>query len=106
MSNERTLKNFGEELVDEFYGRVQAYVRLRVPERDSEDIVGDIFLRALEKRRGIRGDRAAWLFSVARNRIADYHRRRAVEDKASRAAARCPDRIPASTTARQTGGNL
>jgi DNA-directed RNA polymerase specialized sigma24 family protein len=59
-----------ESLVGEFYGRVQGYVRMRVPERDCEDVVGEIFLRALERRDEVRGDVLSWLFAVARSRVA------------------------------------
>jgi RNA polymerase sigma factor (sigma-70 family) len=65
-----------ESLVGEFYGRVQGYVRMRVPARDCEDVVGEIFLRALERRDEVRGDMLSWLFAVARSRVAQYYRDR------------------------------
>jgi RNA polymerase sigma-70 factor (ECF subfamily) len=73
----------GEALVSEFYERVAGYVRMRVPERDCEDVTGDVFLRAIERLGELRGDAAPWLFSVARSRVADYYRRREVEMKAA-----------------------
>ena len=60
----------------EFYGRVQGYVRMRVPEGDCEDVVGEIFLRALERQGEVRGDALPWLFAVARSRVAQYYRDR------------------------------
>jgi len=62
--------------VGEFYSRVQGYVRMRVPERDCEDVVGEIFLRALQRRGEVRGDALPWLFAVARSRVAQYYRDR------------------------------
>jgi RNA polymerase sigma-70 factor (ECF subfamily) len=76
-------------LVGEFYGRVQGYVRMRVPEGDCEDVVGEIFLRALERRDAVRGDALAWLFAVARSRVAQYYRDREAQVSA---AARSADR--------------
>ena len=40
----------GEQLVGEFYDRVSGYVRMRVPGKDCEDVIGDIFLKAIERR--------------------------------------------------------
>jgi RNA polymerase sigma-70 factor, ECF subfamily len=65
-----------EQLVEEYYGRVQGYVRLQVPEQDCEDVIGDIFLRAVEKQDQVRGDGGAWLFAVARTRVCDYFRQK------------------------------
>jgi RNA polymerase sigma factor (sigma-70 family) len=73
----------GEALVSEFYERVAGYVRMRVPERDCEDVTGEIFLRAIEHLGELRGEAAPWLFSVARSRVADYYRRREAEMKAA-----------------------
>jgi RNA polymerase sigma-70 factor, ECF subfamily len=73
----------GEQLVGEFFDRVSGYVRMRIPGKDCEDVVGDIFLKAIERRDQVRGDVAAWLFSVARTRVADYYRRREAEMKAT-----------------------
>lgn len=65
-----------ERLVTEFFGRVQGYVRMRVPERDCEDVVGDIFLLALERQGEVHSDATAWLFAVARSQVARYYRDR------------------------------
>ncbi len=70
------MDQIGEGLIERFFGRVHAYVRVRVPTQDCEDVVGDIFLRAIERREQQRGDAGAWLFSIARTRIADYYRGR------------------------------
>jgi RNA polymerase sigma-70 factor (ECF subfamily) len=73
----------GEWLVNEFYDRVSGYVRMRVPEKDCEDVIGEVFLRAIERRGDVRGEVAPWIFSVARSRVADYYRRREAELKAT-----------------------
>lgn len=72
----------GERLVEEFYERVAGYVRMRVPEKDGEDVIGEIFLRAIQRRGEVREEVGPWLFSVARSRVADYYRRREAEMKA------------------------
>jgi RNA polymerase sigma factor (sigma-70 family) len=65
-----------EALVTEFYDRVQGYVRMRVPEGDCEDVVGEILVRALQRRAEVRDDPVAWLFAVARSQVAQYYRDR------------------------------
>ncbi len=72
----------GERLVEEFYERVAGYVRMRVPEKDCEDVIGETFLRAIQRRGEVREEAGPWLFSVARSRVADYYRRREAEMKA------------------------
>ena len=66
----------GEQFVSEFFTRMHAYVRMRVPSQDCEDVVSEIFLRAVERQEQLRGDSAAWLFSIARSRVAEYYRKR------------------------------
>ncbi|MHC4506330.1 MAG: RNA polymerase sigma factor [Planctomycetota bacterium] len=69
----------GECLVRDYFGRVHGYVRLRVSESDCEDVVAEVFLRALERRGQLRSaDPGPWLLTVARSRVAEYHRRRRV----------------------------
>ena len=70
---------FGQ-LYDRFYGPVYGFVlhQVRSPQ-DAEDIVSGVFLDALEKIGGFSWRGAgfgAWLFSVARHDVLDYHRRR------------------------------
>src|SRR5262249_17935946 len=72
----QSLDDFSEQLIERYFDRVHAYVRLRAPRQDCEDLVGDIFLRAFERRSQLRGDVGAWLFSIARSRIADYYRQK------------------------------
>jgi RNA polymerase sigma-70 factor, ECF subfamily len=68
------LETFGEQLIEAYYGRVQRYVRMRVREQDCEDVVGDIFLRAIERQSQLRGESGPWLFAIARSRIAEHYR--------------------------------
>ncbi len=67
------------ELYQHYFPRIYAYVAYRVGrQQDAEDLVADIFLRAVEELdrfeyRGA-GSFAAWLFRIARNHVADFHR--------------------------------
>lgn len=56
-----------------------AYIRGRVREDDAEDILHEVFARALARRTQLAddGNLLAWLHRIARNAIVDYHRRRA-----------------------------
>lgn len=68
------------ELYQHYFPRIYAYAAYRVGrQQDAEDLVADIFLRAMEELdrfeyRGA-GSFAAWLFRIARNHVADFHRR-------------------------------
>jgi RNA polymerase sigma-70 factor (ECF subfamily) len=68
-----------ERLVEEFHDRVAGYVRMRVPGGDCDDVVAEIFLRAVERLGQMRGDALGWLFAVARSRVAQYYRERKAE---------------------------
>src|SRR5262245_55103325 len=60
------------------YGSVVHGVLLaRVPPRDAEDLVQDVFLIALRRLSTLResGAFGGWLLTIARNRAVDYHRR-------------------------------
>ncbi len=73
-----------ESLVREYRERMGGYVRFRVPAPDSEDVLAEVFLTAVEKGAGLRSrDPTAWLFSIARSRVAEYHRRAARERAAA-----------------------
>jgi len=52
--------------VEEHYDQVRCYVRMRVPARDCDDVVSDVFLRAIERGAQRRSrDAGPWLFSIA-----------------------------------------
>ena len=64
--------------------RLGAYVRRRVEPRAVDDVVGDIMLRLVRHRAALNAatNPAAWMLRVAASAVADYHRRRAVEQRA------------------------
>ena len=55
---------------------VHGVVLARVPYRDADDIVHDVFLAAFQRLASLREPAAfgAWLAAIARNRAVDYHR--------------------------------
>lgn len=64
------------------YGRmVHGILLARVPHREVDDLVHDVFLRALPRSHTLRDVKrfGAWLAAIARNRANDYHRH-AVEE--------------------------
>lgn len=74
------LSSFGP-LYEAFVRKIYDFVFYRVADREAaEDIVSDVFHRALSKVRGFHGSSeaefAAWLFSIARNAVTDKWRSR------------------------------
>ena len=67
------------QLYQQYVERVYAYVRTRTrTEADAADLTQQVFLRALDglsRYRGKDTSFAAWLFRIARNTVADFHRR-------------------------------
>jgi RNA polymerase sigma-70 factor (ECF subfamily) len=66
-------------LYDRYVQRVYRYCYYRTSSApDAEDLTAQIFLTALEALPRYRQDGhfAAWLFSIARKKVADFHRRR------------------------------
>ena len=62
--------------------RLRNFIRRRVPDpRDAEDILQDVFYQLVEANRLLMPIEhvTAWLFSVARNRITDFFRRKRPE---------------------------
>jgi RNA polymerase sigma-70 factor (ECF subfamily) len=59
-----------------FARMVHGILLARVPRDDVDDLVQDVFLRALPKLHSLRDDTrfGGWLAAIARNRAADYHR--------------------------------
>ena len=67
---------------DRYGARVLAYVRMLARDREvAEDIVQEVFLSVWRKAKSYRPDRGdvpGWLYTIARNRLVDLWRRRAV----------------------------
>lgn len=68
------------EFYNEYFPRVYNYVCYRVNNYcDADDLTSMIFYKLFEKRNFYHEDRAplfAWVFSIARNTVTDYYRRR------------------------------
>ncbi|MBI5364186.1 MAG: sigma-70 family RNA polymerase sigma factor [Planctomycetes bacterium] len=81
---------------DEFLTRLRTWVRRRVPSSaDADDVVQDVLLRVVGARReGELDSPWAWLRSVARSALVDFHRTRAREHAALEAEL-VLDRTPA-----------
>jgi RNA polymerase sigma factor (sigma-70 family) len=77
----RRLDQFAEKY-QQFFPRVFAYVYGRVHDaHQAEDLVSEVFERALLKLGSLRNDEAfaTWLFTIARNLVTSYARRRGRE---------------------------
>lgn len=75
-------KTYVENLVREEEGRLLGFIRNRVrDEEDARDILQDVFYQLSAGFDDIRsaGSITSWLFTVARNRITDYFRKRKPE---------------------------
>src|SRR4051794_4339600 len=68
---------FGE-LYVRYARMVHGILLARVPPKDAEDLVQDVFISAMRQLRGLRTAAAfrGWLGAIARNRAIDYFRRR------------------------------
>ncbi len=70
-----------QQLYERYFRRVYGYVASRIDNRhDAEDVVSEVFLRAIQNRAQLRSRHpasfAAWLFAIARNAVTDHYRRR------------------------------
>lgn len=67
-----------------FESRLRAYVRKRVDPVSADDVFGDVMLRLVQHRTELQAAEKpiAWMLRVAANAIADYYRRREVEQRA------------------------
>lgn len=74
------LLNDFTQFYDEYFSKVYNYVYYRVNDsHDVDDLTSTIFYKLFEKRDYYCADKAplfAWVFSIARNTITDYYRRR------------------------------
>ncbi len=68
------------EFYNEYFPRIYNYVCYRVRNYcDADDITSMVFYKLFEKRKYYCADKAplfAWVFSIARNTVTDYYRRR------------------------------
>lgn len=64
-----------DELVKEHDRTLRAFVRSRAGGWVADDIVGDVWIAAVEARRKGRELTPGWLYAVARNKIVDHWRR-------------------------------
>ena len=74
--------SFGR-LYDRYARMVHGVLLAKVPLREVEDLVQDVFMMALRRLSTLRETESfgAWLAAIARNRASDYHRRSAPEDQ-------------------------
>ena len=67
------------DIVNEYRSRLRGFIRRRVSRiEDAEDILQEVFYRLAEADKLIKpiDEIAAWLFTVTRNRITDYYRKK------------------------------
>ncbi len=68
------------ELYTDYFPRVYNYIRYRVDDSyDADDLTSLTFIKLLDKQEYYRPEKApfpAWVFSIARNTVMDYYRRR------------------------------
>ena len=65
------------DLYDRYFDDIYRYTYLKTGSKwETDDLVSDIFTKAYEKFDTVRGSQKAWLFTIARNTIIDYYRRK------------------------------
>ena len=100
MNNSAQTKKIWQQMHD----RLLSYIRRRVAtEHDAEDILQDVFLRIHQNLQRLRDSESvtAWIYQIARNAIADYHRQRA---KAARITAQLAEEAGETAGLAQGGG--
>jgi len=69
-----------EKIFEFFYDKILRYTAFRVEERETEDIVSEVFLKVVEKLHSYVPDKKAgfnaWIFRIAHNTIIDFYRRK------------------------------
>src|SRR5215472_2358783 len=87
-------------LYDRYARMVHGILLARVPLRDVDDLVHDVFLLALPRLHSLRDVArfGGWLAAIARNRANDYHRRGMVEVELSDDTLERPSSAPATQT--------
>lgn len=70
------------ELLEQHFDAIHAYVSRRIrPIEDAEDVTSETFAAAFRDFKKVRGDARVWLYGIARRKIVDLLRRRAVEQR-------------------------
>ena len=70
------------DVYDKCFDDVYRYVVFRVGSKwDADDIVSEVFMKAYQGYESQRGDRRAWVFTIARNCVIDFYRRNKREVK-------------------------
>ena len=84
-----TAESFGR-LYEEYVSKIFQYVSYRIGDRTAaEDLTSDIFNKALTNFTKYDAGKAAfstWIFSIARNTVIDYYRKRSREQKLQKEA--------------------
>lgn len=66
------------------YGHVYAFLYYRVARaEDAEDLTSEVVLKMIKALKRQRGNFHAWMYRIARNRLVDYYRQRAVRQEIS-----------------------
>lgn len=75
--NEREVQSF-EQIYETYFHRIYAFVSSRLEsQKDAEDVVADIFLKAMQRFTQFRGENlSSWIFTIAHNTVQDIYRKR------------------------------
>jgi len=66
------------------YGHIYAFLYYRVSQpEDAEDLTGEVVLKIVKGLKHQRGNFHAWIYRIARNRLIDFYRQRAVRSEIS-----------------------
>ena len=68
-----------EQLIAEEGNRLLAFIRKRAPEGEAEDILQDVFYQLTSTGTDKIEHLSSWLFTVARNKITDFYRKKKPE---------------------------
>lgn len=65
------------DMYESYFDDVYRYVYFKVGNRwDADDIVSDIFKKAYEKYRNLNASPKSWLFTIARNTVIDFYKKK------------------------------
>jgi RNA polymerase sigma-70 factor (ECF subfamily) len=65
------------ELYDKYFDDIYRYIYFKTGNKwDADDLVSEVFKKAYEKHGSIKSSPKAWLFSIARNTVIDFYRKR------------------------------